>query len=137
MCSARCGGGTQSRPKVVVQQASGSGQACPVEGSAAYTETRACNEQECTDRIEDHFHSLDDCSHVMCKFHETHLTKTTASKSVKVLHHHLEENGSRHVCRSFPIEGQETRNCVCKCFEPGQDTLDDILAREAAVGAQL
>lgn len=141
-CSKRCGGGTQFRPKVVVHQPIGSGANCPPEGSPLWRETRNCNMHECTDRIEDHFGTLKLCSHVKCKWHEKHKQAYTAGiKTVKVLHHKLEERGSRHICKALDIANSEEKNCVCKCFEPGQKTLDDVLAQEAAaaksVSAQL
>jgi hypothetical protein len=170
LCSKRCGGGEQARPKYVKQYAVGTGTACPpttLEG--AWTETRACNVHACpVARIEDHYDFLDQCSHTTCKFHHTYKGRNTKfyklrqagkgsslvydsstekvrapvtgeanglvnTKSIKVLHHQLEENGDRHLCRS----NDEGVSCTCKCWNAATTTIAGLQAKEREIAAAI
>ena len=132
VCSERCGGGVQTRALFVKQFPVGTGMACPPRNLAgAWTDKQACNTQACPiERIEDHFQFLDRCSHITCKYHETHSTKTTKAKSVKVLHHRKEQKGDRHVCK------QMGGSCVCKCFDKNV-SLKSIKAKAAKIVKKL
>ena len=132
VCSERCGGGVQTRALFVKQYPVGTGMACPPRNLAgAWTDKQACNTQACPiERIEDHFQFLDRCSHITCKYHKTHSTKTTLAKTVKVLHHRKEQKGDRHVCK------QMGGSCVCKCFDKNV-SLKSIKAKAAKIVKKL
>ena len=104
----------------------------------------------CTESVEKYFDALDRCSHTKCLYHQQHKNVRTSAKSVKVLHHHAEKNGSRHVCRalSTPIdpsvdaEGRANQykgdyNCVCKCYNPGQLTISSLKKKQARLAREL
>jgi hypothetical protein len=138
-CDKSCGGGKQFRAKHVVRQPVAGGAACPAKSDLlAWREERDCNLHSCpVARIEDHFEMLDTCNKTVCKFHTTHAGVTTNRTSVKVLHHHTERYGSKHVCRALPIPSSSEKNCVCKCYMPGETTIAALVAKAQKLAAAL